>query len=427
MDWRLLLFFVLAVYVAGKTIVAWLSCLTAVFAGAFALATVAAAAALLRRRRTRPAALPPITILKPLKGADHGLYENLASFCDLDYPQLQLLFAVASPDDPALAVAARLRRDRPDRDIDVVVCASRLGCNPKISNIANAYPLAKHGLLLLSDSDIRVSRDFLRRCVAPLADPRVGLVTCFYRCAEARGLWGALEELCVNAQFLPQALLAGAAGLRFAMGAATLVRRRVFDQAGGFGALADHLADDFALGEMVERAGYRIEFADVVVDSVPTDAPRFSEIFRHQVRWQRTVRLCNPAGYCGSLLLHGFSLATLALLVFGWDPRLAALAAGLLAVKAVAAAAIQRLSGRRQRLSALACLPLSEWLSFGAWLSGFAPGTVLWRGQLYRVLPEGRMALVRTATTPVAAADASLAGAAPAVSEVPQVPVTVEP
>ena len=422
MDWRLLILFVLAVYVAGKAFAVWLACVTAAFAGAFALATVAAAAALLRRRRILPGDLPPVTILKPLKGADRGLYENLASFCDQDYPQLQLLFAVSSCDDPALAVVARLRRDRPDRDIDVVVSDGRLGCNPKINNIANAYPLAKHGLLLLSDSDIRVSRDFLRRCVARLADPRVGLVTCFYRCAEARGLWGALEELCVNAHFLPQALLAGAAGLRFAMGAAILVRRRVFDQAGGFGALADHLADDFALGAMVERAGYRIEFADVVVESMTPDAPRFSEIFRHQVRWQRTVRLCNPAGYCGSLLLHGFSLATLALLIFGWDPRLAALAAALLSAKALAAAAIQRLCGVRQRLATLACLPLSEWLSFGAWLSGFAPGAVLWRGQLYRVLPEGRLEAVASVPSPSGEENDCPPGTGR-----PCVPVAVEP
>ncbi|MDD5627556.1 MAG: bacteriohopanetetrol glucosamine biosynthesis glycosyltransferase HpnI [Elusimicrobia bacterium] len=391
MDWRLLLLVVLVVYVAGKAVAVWLASVAAAFAAIFALATIPAAALRLRRRRETPAVLPPITILKPLKGADRGLYENLASFCDQDYPELQLLFAVASPSDPALAVVARLRRERPGCDISVVVADGRLGCNPKIANIANAYPLAKHGLLLLSDSDIRVGPGFLRRCVIPLSDPRVGLVTCFYRCADSRGLWGALEGFCVNAHFLPQALLAGAAGLRFAMGAATLVRRSVFDRAGGFAALADRLADDFALGEMVEKAGSRLEFADVVVESIPPDAPGLSDIFRHQVRWQRTVRLCNPAGYCGAGLLHGFSLATLALLIFGWDARLAGLAAGLLAAKALATTAIQRLSGWRQPLVSLVFLPVSEWLSFGAWISGFAPGAVLWRGRLYRILPQGRL------------------------------------
>jgi ceramide glucosyltransferase len=391
MDWRLFLIVILSAFVLGKTVFCWLAGAAAVFAGLFALASAAAAVVLLGRRRAPAKTLPPVTVLKPLKGAEPGLYENLASFCDQDYPLFQILFAVAEPDDPALAVVARLRRDRPDCDMDVAVSSGRIGCNPKINNIANAYPLAKHGLLLLSDSDIRVPPDLLRRCAAALAVPGTGLVTCFYRCAPARGLWAALEELCVNAHFLPQALLAGACGMRFAMGAATMVRRDVFDRMGGFGALADHLADDFALGELVRQAGLRLAFADAVVDSMTPEAPRFSEVFRHQVRWQRTVRLCNPAGYLGSGVLHGFSLATLALLLFGWDPRLAAAAAALLAAKAAAAWAIQGLAGRRQRLSVLAWLPLCEWLSFGAWLSGFSSGAVLWRGRRYRVLPRGRL------------------------------------
>ena len=394
MDWQLLFLFVLAAFLLGKAAFCWLAGAAAVFASLFALASAAAAAVLLRRRRAPAAVLPPVTVLKPLKGVEPGLYENLASFCDQDYPVFQILFAASDPGDPALAVVERLRRDRPDRDIEVVVSGGRIGCNPKINNIANAYPLAKHGLLLLSDSDIRVPPGLLRRCAAALSDPRAGLVTCFYRCAPARGLWAAIEELCVNAGFLPQALLAGACGMRFAMGAATMVRRDVFDRMGGFATLAEHLADDFALGEMVSQAGLRVEFAEVVVDSVPPVRPRFGEVFRHQVRWQRTVRLCNPAGYFGSGVLHGFSLATLALLLFGWDSRLAAAAAALLAAKALAAAAIQSLVGGRPRLAVLALLPLSEWLSFGAWLSGFAPGAVVWRGQRYRVLPRGRLAPV---------------------------------
>ena len=420
MDWRILVIFVAASYLAGKTALLCFSAATLAFTALFTLVSVAAAAAVLRRRPASRGELPPVTILKPLKDADRGLYENLASFCDLDYPELQILFAVSSPDDPALPVVARLRRNRPDRDISVVVSSGQIGCNPKINNISNAYPLAKHDLLLLSDSDIRVPRDFLKRCVARFEDPRVGLVTSFYRCARSHSLWGALEELCVNAHFLPQALLAGAAGLRFAMGAATLMRRRAFDRAGGFRALADHLADDFALGQAIVAAGYRIEFADVMVSSIPPQAPRFSEIFRHQVRWQRTVRLCNPAGYCGSLLLHGFSIATLTMAIFGWDSRLAALALGLLATKALATTAIQRLSGARQRLPALACLPLSEWLAFGAWLSGFAPGVIIWRGQRYRILPQGRMVPV----PPPPAEDRIIC---PPGTPRPCLPVTVEP
>ncbi|HAM36823.1 MAG TPA: ceramide glucosyltransferase [Elusimicrobia bacterium] len=391
MDWQVALLFLLTAYAVGKAILTWAAYATAAFSVVFALACIPAAFRLLRRRLRPPEELPPVTILKPLKGADRRLYDNLASFCRQDYPRFQVLFAVASCDDEALPVVDRLRRELPDRDIQVVISNGRIGCNPKINNISNAYPLARHGILLLSDSDICVPPDFLRRSVAPLSDPRVGLVTCFYRCAEARGLWGSLEALSVNAHFLLQAVLAGALGMRFAMGAAILVRRRVFDRIGGFGALADHLADDFALGAAVERAGYRIEFSDVVVESVPPEDEGLADMFRHQVRWQRTVRLCNPAGYCGSFLLHGFSLAALALLFFGWNGRLAALAAVLLAAKALAALTVQFLSGAPPRLSALALLPLSEWLAFGAWLSGFGLSSVLWRGQTYALLPDGRL------------------------------------
>jgi len=378
---------------AAKTALICLSYATLAFGIVFALASIAGAAWLLRRARARPAGavLPPVTILKPLKGAERGLYENLASFCEQDYPALQMLCAVGSADDAALPVVERLRRDFPHLDIRVVVSDGSIGSNPKINNISNAYPLAKHEILLLSDSDIRVPRDFLRRAVAPFTEARVGLVTCFYRSVAAPGLWGPLEALAVNAQFLPQAMLAGAAGLRFAMGAATLVRRSVFERAGGFAALADRLADDFALGEIVTAAGFRIEFCDLVIESICAEGSRLGEIFHHLVRWQRTVRLCNPAGYCGCAILHGFSLTTLTLALFGWNARLAALAAALLGAKALAAVVLQRMAGATASPAALLWQAPSEWLACAAWLAGLAPGEVVWRGQRYRLISQGRL------------------------------------
>ncbi len=392
--------FLLAAWLLG--VLAWGA---GVFSLAFALVSLASGLFLLRRRRSPGPSpdFPPVTILKPLKGEDRELYENLASFCRLDYPRLQIVFTLASPEDPALAAVLRLRRDFPGLDIEVVVSKNRIGLNPKINNLSNSAPFVKHDLILMSDSDIRVRPDLLRRMLAPLRDPRVGLVTCFYRSTPGPGLWAGLEALSVNAHFLPQALTAAAFGMRFAMGAAILVRREAFERSGGFKNLAAHLADDFILGESVQAAGYRLEYADAVVDSIPETAGG-REHLRHQVRWARTIRICRPAGYLGSLLLHGFSLLCLKLALFGFEPGAAALALGVLGAKALALCLGRLLDGKpSQGLASLALLPLSEWIAFGAWLAGFGSSQVLWRGELYSVEPRGRLSPVPPVRSPLPA------------------------
>ena len=209
MEWGILGLLMLAAAVAGRAVFSAfaLSC------GAFTLAFTVVSAVFARRfllaRSARSAApLPPITLIKPLKGEDVDLEANLASFCRQDYPCYQILFCLASPDDPSLAAVTRLKREFPETDIEVVVSKSRIGYNPKVNNMANAYPFAKYDLLLMSDSDIRVTPGFLRRMAAPFADPSVGLVTSFYQASGARGLWGWMESLSINAHFLPQAACA---------------------------------------------------------------------------------------------------------------------------------------------------------------------------------------------------------------------------
>ncbi|MEK9145560.1 MAG: glycosyltransferase, partial [Elusimicrobiota bacterium] len=190
-----------------------------------------------------------VTVLKPIKGLDSGMYENLASFLSQDHPCFQVIFCLHDPEDPALPLLRRLKADHPEADAEIVISGHRIGYNPKVNNLSNATPYIKHGLLMLSDSDVRVEADFLRRAVRDLEDPSVGLATYFYVSRNAGGAGSALEALSVNAQFLPQALTAAVlGGMRFAMGAAILVRRSLFDAAGGFPALSGHLADDFRLG-----------------------------------------------------------------------------------------------------------------------------------------------------------------------------------
>lgn len=387
----------LAAAMAGKGFFTFV----ATAAGAFALLFAAVSAVVGRRflrslaRRDPAASMPPVTVIKPLKGGEESLYENLASFCRLDYPCYQLVFCLQCPEDPALGVVARLKKDFPDADMEIVVSKNRIGYNPKVNNMANGYPFAKYDLLLMSDSDIHARPDLLRRMAAPFADPGVGLTTCFYEAAGAKGLWGEMEALSINAQFLPQALCAAAFGMRFAMGAAMMVRRQAFEESGAFLNLADHLADDFWLGESVREAGWKLELCDAVVETVPniTDG---ADHFKHLLRWSRTIRICQPAGHAASFIQHGFSLLTLKALFFGLDPLTAALLLGIWAAKAAASASLAADRGRRP-LGALWLLPLAEWFSFAAWLGGWSSSRVLWRGELFEVQSHGRLVPVTPA------------------------------
>ena len=366
--------------------------LAGVFSLLFSLAAGVFGWRLLSRlsRRAAPAILPPVTVIKPLKGAEGQLYENLASFCRQDYPCYQLLFSLQSPDDPALAVVSRLKRDFPGTDMEIVVSKNRIGYNPKVNNMANAYSFAKHDLLLMSDSDIRARPDFLRRMAAPFTDSAVGLVTCFYQAAGTRGLWGHLEALSINANFLPNALCASSFGMRFAMGAGMMVRRCAFEASGAYQNLADHLADDFWLGESIREAGWRLDLCDAVVDTIP-DIAGAAEHFRHLTRWARTIRICSPRGHAASLIQHGFSLLSLKVLLLGPDALSLALMAAIWEAKAAVSASFAAGLGGRQPARALWLLPLSEWFGFAAWLAGCGSRQVLWRGELYDVQSHGRL------------------------------------
>lgn len=391
MEWEIVGLIMLAAAVAGRAAFSAFALACGVFTLGFAVVAAVFARRFLLVRSPRSAApLPPITLIKPLKGEDLDLEENLASFCRQDYPCYQILFCLASPDDPALAAVSRLKKEFPESDIEVVVSKSRIGYNPKVNNMANAYPFAKYDLLLMSDSDIRVTPGFLRDMAAPFADPSVGLVTSFYQASGARGVWGCMEALSINAHFLPQAACAAHFGMRFAMGAAMMVRRQAFEASGAFANLADHLADDFWLGESVREAGWRLATAEGCVDSIPGIGSARGH-FNHLVRWARTIRLCQPAGFYASLIQHGFSLLVLRLLVQGPDAAGAALLAGIWAAKSASAVSLGGGLGGRQPARALWLLPLSELFSFFAWIGACSSNTVVWRGELFLVRAQGRL------------------------------------
>ncbi|MDA8164059.1 MAG: bacteriohopanetetrol glucosamine biosynthesis glycosyltransferase HpnI [Desulfobacteraceae bacterium] len=373
--------------------------LTAMAAGAdlYLLLAVARVAAF-RFRRPPPAGIadqPPVTILKPVCGLDHGLYDNLSSFCRQDYPAFQVVFGSRDPGDPAVAVVRRVIRDFPGCDAALVIDGRIGGRNLKVANLANMLPAAKYDLLVIADSDMRVAQSYLTTLAASFADPRVGAVTCLYRGTPAGGLASRLGALFINDWFLPSVLAALALQkLRFCFGATMAVRREALAAIGGFAALADYLADDYELGNQVSRQGHRVALSPYVVEDIVSERG-FRALLAHEVRWARTIRTCRPAGYAFSPLANNaLSLAALNLLLSPsglLGPVLAILAAALrLALHFTVRAAIRPAGPARPWL-----LPLRDLLCLAVWAGSFLGRGVTWRENRFAVAADGRLQLKR--------------------------------
>ncbi|MCM2356782.1 MAG: bacteriohopanetetrol glucosamine biosynthesis glycosyltransferase HpnI [Geobacteraceae bacterium] len=345
-----------------------------------------------RRRKPASGHTPPVTILKPVKGMDAGSFENFASFCRQDYPEFQIVFAVASADDPAVPVIERLRNEFPDREIELVLDGRLHGPNYKVCNLINAYPAAKHDIIIVCDSDIRVGKDYLREVCAPFADPAVGLVTSLYRSPGVRGSATAVEAMGFTCEMIPNVMVAlRLEGLSFALGASMAVRRGALERIGGFPALVDYLADDYQLGNKVFRAGYRIELSDCFVESV-MHRESLATVLSRQLRWARTMRASRPAGYFASGITQPFPAALLALLLSGFSVAGVAAALLLYGVRSLTALIYSRSfvkDGLFPRW--LWLLPVRDALSFATWGLAFLGNRVRWRGHLFRLLPGGRI------------------------------------
>ncbi len=358
---------------------------------------VAAALALLfetggERSAAAPgAALPPVTVLKPLCGAEADLYDCLRSFCDQEYPDFQIVFGVADPADAAVGVVRRLQGEFPGRDLRLVVDPRLHGASRKVSNLINMMREARHGFLVLADSDVEVRPQYLSRVVAPLLDPRVGIVTCAYRGRPRPGLWSALGAMFINEWFIPSVRVAALTGSRdFAFGVTIALRREVLERIGGFEGIADQLADDYRLGELTRRAGLATVLSDVVVDT-RVDEPSLRALVRHELRWLRTIRVVRPAGFALSFVTLGVPVAALgAALASGSRPALALLA-GTGAARLVICFAARSTGSPVTR-----CLliPVRDLLSVCLWAASFTTRRVHWRNGRYRVARDGSAQLV---------------------------------
>jgi ceramide glucosyltransferase len=334
----------------------------------------------------------PVTILKPVKGMDAESFENFASFCRQDYPLFQIVFAVASGEDPVLPVIRRLMAEFPDIDIDLVVNERKYGPNYKVCNLMNAYPQAKYDIIIVCDSDILVGPDYLRDVCARFADPAVGLVTSLYRSPRVWGAASALEATGFTVEMVPNVMVAHALeGLTFALGASMAVRREALEAIGGFAALVDYLADDYQLGNKVFRAGYRLELSAYIVESVMRKES-YGHVFSRQLRWNRTMRVSRPGGFAGFGFTQPFPCAVLALILTGCSlPGITAVLL-LYLVRAIIAVIFSRCYLRDELFPRwLWILPLRDLLAFAKWFLSFFGNRVQWRGHRYRLQPGGRM------------------------------------
>lgn len=359
---------------------------------AYAIISLFCARTFFNRTKEEATHTPPVTIIKPVKGMDADSYNNFASFCCQDYPEFQIIFATASPADPAIQVIEKLRSDFPALDIELVVDSRIYGPNYKVCNLINALPISKHDIVIICDSDIRVEEHYLREVCAPFADPGVGLVTSLYRSSAIPGAATAFEAMGFTAEMVPNVMVAlKLEGLSFALGASIAVRKEALEMIGGFPALVDYLADDYQLGNKVHRAGWRLALSDYFVESV-MHREDISTVLSRQLRWARTMRVSRPGGYFASGLTQPFPAALLALVVSGFTTAGAVAALILYTVRSLTVLAFSRHYLRDGVFPRwLWLLPVRDMFAFATWGLAFAGHMVRWRGHLFRLLPGGRI------------------------------------
>lgn len=336
---------------------------------------------------------PGVTILKPVKGTDAGSYENFASFCRQGYPgEVQILFAAASADDPVTPVIRQIMSDFTGHDISLLVNPAIHGPNHKVSNLINAFPAARHEIIIVCDSDIRVAPDYLASVTRHFSDPRVGLVTSPYRTSHVHNIATAVEATGFSAEMIPNVMVAlQLEGLSFALGASMAVRREALATIGGFEALADYLADDYQLGNKVHRAGWRVALDDCFVESM-VRAENLMSVLSRQLRWARTMRVSRPGGYLASGITLPFPAALLAAFCAPSPPIALAAIALLYAVRLSAATAFSRSLVRDGLLPRwLWLIPIRDMLAFFTWALSFLGNRVEWRGNRFRLRPGGKI------------------------------------
>ncbi len=342
---------------------------------------------------------PPITILKPVCGLDSDDYENLASFCQQDYPEYQIIFGVRDGQDPSVDVIKEIISKFPDIDIQLIVSDRIIGTNLKVSNLANTVASAKYPILLIADSDIRVGSDYLRRIIQPMRDPTVGVVTCLYR-SLTHGWLAIVEALWISTEFHPSVLVARKLeGMKFALGSTILIKKDALEAIGGFLAIADYLADDFQLGNLPAQVGYKVVLSDYIVDHVLA-TQSINDLINRQTRWAYCQRVSRPWGYLGLIFTQGTATSLLFLMItegsmLGWTSLGITWTTRLMMGWIVGVRSLKDPVAKKF----LWLAPLRDLISSALWCYSFGGNVIEWRGQRLKLTKGGKMVPIPTASS----------------------------
>ena len=342
---------------------------------------------------------PPITLLKPLKGCDSTTADSIRTWFQQDYHSpIQILFGVADPDDPIIPLVAQIIAEYPGADARLIVCENLSGANAKVAKLAQLEARAKYEFILVSDADVRVPADFLRNIAAQWNNDRTGLVNCFYRLANPATTAMQCEAVAINADFWSQVLQSKSImPIDFALGAVMLTTRQRLREMGGFSSLSECLADDYQLGHRIAGCGYSIALCPVVVECWERNSD-WAQVWQHQLRWGRTIRVCQPLPYFFSVLANASLWPALwflhSLLAGATFCTLAAAILFLLVRICLAQDLQRRLTPGKKLISPFWLVTLKDFLQAGIWIGSFTGNTIRWRGRIMELRRDGTLKLV---------------------------------
>jgi ceramide glucosyltransferase len=361
------------------------------------LVLIVYAAMRFRRRAPLPRAAeqPGVTLLKPLCGLEPRIEENLASFFDQDYAKFEIIFGTRDEKDPALEVVRAIQKRFPRVRVKFAYSGEPDRPNAKVCSLEKMYALAEYNYLIISDSDVRVTREYIREVVRPLLEPGVGMVSCIYRGVPTGGLWSRLEALGMSVEMTSGVLVAELLeGMTFALGPTMAIRRDALEAVGGIAPLAEYCADDYVLGNEVHLSGRKVVLPTYVVDHVVLGRS-FKASMLHQLRWMKSTRFSRPSGHLGTLLTFAMPVGILGAVAgfAGGKPMLgASLLAWALANRIIMSiAAGYGVVGDRRALHDCWLYPLRDLTGFLVWCGSYFGETVDWRGEKYRLTAKGRM------------------------------------